>query len=61
MNTSTFVLKNPTTQSYECVTAVTQRLEKMGIAGHQTTAGADRQVDRASSLMAALSRKASTH
>ena len=44
-------------QSYECVTAVTQRLEKMGIAGHQTTAGAERKVDRASSLMAALTRK----
>lgn len=47
----------PTPQSYECVTAVTQRLEKMGIAGHQTTAGAERKVDRASSLMAALTRK----
>ncbi|CAM9977697.1 unnamed protein product, partial [Scytosiphon promiscuus] len=43
--------------SYECVKAVTQRLEKMGIAGHQTTVGAERQVDRASSLMAALTRK----
>lgn len=44
-------------QSYECVKAVTERLEKMGIAGHQTTAGAERQVDHASSLMAALGRK----
>ncbi|CAM9870925.1 unnamed protein product, partial [Ectocarpus sp. 4 AP-2014] len=50
-----------TPQSYECVKAVTERLEKMGIAGHQTTAGAERQVDHASSLMAALGRKVCPH
>lgn len=44
-------------QSYECVTAVTERLQKMGIAGHQTTAGAERQVDRARSIMEALKSK----
>lgn len=44
-------------QSHECVVAVTQRLQQMGIAGHQTTAGAERQVDRAQSLMANLTQK----
>lgn len=44
-------------QSHECVVAVTERLQKMGIAGHQTTAGAERQVDKARSLMVMLKQK----
>lgn len=46
-----------TPQSHECVQTVTDRLRKMGIAGHQTTAGAEKQVDRAKSIMASLERK----
>lgn len=36
---------------------MTERLQKMGIAGHQTTAGADRQLETAKAVMATIQQK----
>lgn len=44
-------------QSHECVRTVTDCLERMGIAGHQTTAGAERQVELAKSIMTSIQNK----